>query len=313
LNEKEYLKYVNEIDYYTGLERGEKEIVSMVLSRLEDSLFDVKQLIGTVSVDDFFATKNSIVERLAEADLTGILSEKPSEEELDGFQDTRLDLKASPSEIRKKGLADGFQSLTRSLALTLRVIRNSEELDEGILKEESYKRALKCLLYYSVLFKLIMTVMKKTNVELSKGNAEDLNLADNYLPLLMQINYFENIGTAKLLVVIREKIESDKTSDVSELEKYFSVFLYSDIRGAEYEKVIGEFIKSITKKYIKDMTLFKLITYFYARSKNKASDQVYLNHIADLFISSGFSEKKDKSEIIQRLQQRRKSQDLDGV
>ena len=97
--------------------------------------------------------------------------------------------------------------------------------------------------------------------------------------------------------------------DISEFEKFLSVFLYSDIRGREYDKIILEFIKNVKKHFIEDMSFFKLVTYYFYRSKDDEMDLFYLNLIADLFVKSKGYSKKRKSEIINDYKKKKTDKD----
>ena len=198
------------------------------------------------------------------------------------------------------------------MILALRVLKNSEEVfdkDEPNFKLDAYTKSLKNSISFAILHKAIFELYLLNKDKLPKLKAQEIIMMDRFLPLLHQLLLFDNIGTQKLSSVIREKIINDKTADISEFEKFLSVFLYSDIRGREYDKIILEFIKNVKKHFIEDMSFFKLVTYYFYRSKDDEMDLFYLNLIADLFVKSKGYSKKRKSEIINDYKKKKTDKD----
>ena len=114
------------------------------------------------------------------------------------------------------------------------------------------------------------------------------------------------MGTKKLSVVIRENIDDKITkTETSDLEKFISVFLYSDIHGKNYLKYIEKLLKHIKRPYIYDMVLFKLVTYYFFRSKSKESDSKYENLIANLIVKSKGLKKISKGKIIENYRKKK--------
>lgn len=314
LDEDNYLNHINEIEYYAGLNRGDLGLFKLVVSRLEKEFQDLNKLIeeqridnNYKTIDDFFTSKDekgipksSLVSQLDEKKVMKFLPQnKPSEKDIELIEDKRLELQKPENGILKKEKGNKIQELSKALLLSLRVLKNSEEVSEGNIKYNSYCIILKNSLSFALLHKAFFEVFLQNKSRFPKNKVEEFVIMDRFLPLLHQILLFDNAGTLKLSSVIREKIVNDKISNISEFEKFLSVFLYADIRARGYDKIVSDFIKNIKKGYISDMSFFKLVTYYYYRSKDEITDKFYLNLIADLLINSKGYNKSKKGRIIE--------------
>lgn len=320
LSEERFLEFVNEIDYYTGLNRGESDLLSEINSRLEDGFKNLNKLIEETkkernysTIDDFFSIKDekgkdkpSLVSQLNEEKVVDFLpSNKPTEEDLEVVEDNKLELQKQEKGIAKKEKGNKIKDLGKLLVLALRVVKNSEEISEENLKLKSYSTVLKNSISFAILHKAVFELYLLNQDKLPKEKVKEFIAMDKFLPLLHELFLFENIGTQKLTAVIREKIQNDKSDKISEFEKALSVFLYADIRGKDYDKVISEFAKTVKKNFIEDMVFFKLITYFFYRSKDDVMDNFYLNLIADSLIQSKGYNKLRKSELMENYKKKK--------
>jgi hypothetical protein len=192
----------------------------------------------------------------------------------------------------------------------LRVIKNSEEIEKDNLKYESYCKALNASILYAILHKAIFQIFLTNTKNISKEKLKNFELMNTHLPLLHEMFLFENIGTLKLSSVIREKINNDKRSQVSEFERAMSVFLYSDIRAKDSNNEIAELIKNVKTGYIDDLIFFKLVTYYFYRSKDDATDNFYLNLIAEVLIKSKGYSKLRKSSLMDEYRKKKQTKFL---
>ncbi|KIC01263.1 hypothetical protein OA88_15005 [Flavobacterium sp. JRM] len=324
LDENNFLNFTHEIDYFTGIHRGETELLKLIISRLENGYSDLEEMInqaqkekGYDNFDGFFISRDergkekpSLINQLNEERVVNFLpSNKPSEEDLEVIEDNRLELQKQEKGITKKEDSNNLKNLGKLLVLALRVINNSEEvLDkrDSELKLKSYSIALKKSILFAILHKAVFQLFFQNQDKLPKEKIEEFVTMNKFLPLLHEMFLFENIGSQKLTSVIRDKINLDKKENVSDFEKALSVFLYADIRGKDYDSVVSEFIKNVKTKYIEDLIFFKLVTYYFYRAKNDETENFYLNLIADLMIKSKGYNKNRKSEIMESYKKKKK-------
>jgi predicted MPP superfamily phosphohydrolase len=327
LNENDFLTYSNEIDYFTGIHRGETELLKLLIKRLESGFSDLTEMINQAQIkkgynnfDDFFINRDkkgkekpSLINQLNEEKVVTFLpSNKPTEEDLEIIEDNKLELKEQEKGITKKEKGNNLKNLGKLLVLTLRVINNSEEVfdkNDSDLKLKSYSVALKTSILFAILHKAVFELFLSNQEKMPKEKIEEFSTMNKHLPLLHEMFLFDNIGSQKLTSVIRDKInldKLDKQGNISDFEKSLSVFLYADIRGKNYDVIIAEFIKNVKTKYIEDLIFFKLITYYFYRAKDKESEIFYLNLIADLMIKSKGYNKSKKSEIMESYKNKKK-------
>ena len=311
LDENNYLKYCNEINYYTGLHRGEAEILKNVVDRLEFDYITINDIVFSKvkSIDDFFHIDKSIVEQIKSEELFELLPDKKTEEESEKESDTKLEHSSDKKEgIIKKKHTNKFIAFGQLMLLAMNVLKNSEEIHEENLKADSYTRILKNSISYVVLYKMICEEIINHFEEFPKERVEEFKFVLRFLPVIHQNLISDNLGTYKLAEVIKEKIEADKVSGnkavISEFEKFLSVYLYCDIKGDGYKAIMGDFIKNINKTYIADSCFFKLLAYYYS-STTPSDDNSIVNLLADLYIkvnaNKNSNKRINKSALIQKF------------
>ncbi|REC41506.1 metallophosphoesterase [Chryseobacterium sp. 5_R23647] len=325
LSEENFLTYHNEVDYFTGIHRGETELLKLIIERLEKGYVELEEIInnakeknGYKNVDGFFMTKDekgkekpSLVNQLNEDKVVHFLpSNKPTEEDLEVIEDNKLELQKQERGITKKDSGNNIKNLGKLLVLALRVINNSEEVldkENPNLKLDCYSTALQKSILFAILHKAVFELFLQNQDKLPKEKVEEFFTMNKFLPLLHEMFLFDNIGSQKLTAVIRDKINLDKKQDnTSDFEKALSVFLYSDIRGKDYDSIVSGFIKDVKTKYIEDLIFFKLVTYYFYRAKDDNSENFYLNLIADLLIKSKGYHKSKKSEIMENYKRKKR-------
>lgn len=324
LNENNFLNFSNEIDYFTGIHRGETDLLKIIIKRLENGYSGLEEMINRAQTnknyknyDGFFINRDirgkekpSLIHQLNEEQVVTFLpSNKPSEEDLEVIEDNKLELQKQEKGIPKKEEGNNLKNLGKLLVLALKVINNSEEVldkNNSDLKLNCYSIALKKSILFAILHKAVFELFLLNHDKLPKDKIEEFTTISKYLPLLHELFLFENIGSQKLTSVVRDKINSDTKENVSDFEKALSVFLYADMRGKDYILIVSDFIKNVKTKYIEDLIFFKLVTYYFYRAKDDRSENFYLNLIADLIIKSKGSPKSKKSEIMRSYKKKKK-------
>jgi hypothetical protein len=118
------------------------------------------------------------------------------------------------------------------------------------------------------------------------------------------------IGSLKSAPIIRQKILEDQdTVNISEFEKFLSVYIYSDIRGKNHVEYIENNFKNSKKRYILDNMFFKNMAYYYLRSKTPESDLRHTKLLADIKIKLKDIRKSGKGKFIQQLKDKKMSKD----
>jgi len=317
LDDSRFLAFVDELDYFTGIKRDADDILETVITRMEAEYKGILELIGQLprTFDNIFDTHESFAAKADEAFMSRLTEQKkPAQSEIDQMQDEVLD-KIMPEKgiVRKEISISNQKRMERLWALAAKVLKNTEETTKEGLKYNAYVSILRCSMAYATLWKFNI----EKHIEANKENPEfkldqELELQRQVLPLINQLYLFYLLGTTKLSVIFREKIQADeKAIKISDFERFITTFIYADIRGTDYLKLVRGFIKRVRHPHLVDMTLFKLISYYFFRSKTKESDYRYENMIGDLIVNAKKLKSSKKTKIIRDLRLK-KMKEKDG-
>jgi predicted MPP superfamily phosphohydrolase len=315
LMEDNYLSFTNEIDYYTGIKRDESEILSLIIERMNKEYSELNTVFSQNkdNIDIFFKTKESIINDLDDSFIEKLTkTEKPDDKIKDNITDNMLDKIKPEAEIEKKERKfTPFKRMELLWTLSAQVLKNTEETEIENLKGDSYNCIIQCSIAYTIIHRMLLDNFIKNKTARKTKVAENVLLLWKFLPLATEFVLYYLMGTKKLNVVIKEKIEKDHDSPVSEFEKFLSVFLYSDLKGTDNLKYIDRFIKSIKASYIYDMSLIKLMGYYFIRSKTKESDKKYEDLLAKLVMQSKKLKKTQRGKVLEAYREKRKKSDID--
>ena len=306
LQEDQYLKFHNEIEYYTGLQRDESEVLKLIVGRMNSDYNDILKDICSFKYgfDQMFIADDSMIDKIDASKLIEHISNgKPDEHQIDEVKDKILDgIKPEKGIENKENDIHGIKKLDLLWCLSAQILKNTEETSIKNIKDDSYRDIIRCSMAFGTVYKYKLDQLFNDPEQCSKINKEMLNqlkIQHNFLPFIHQVVLRYLMGSRKLSAVIRDKIKLDSnSSDTSDFERFLSVFLYADLEGMDSISHIKSFIKSIKHRYMFDMTLYKLTGYYYFRSDSKDSDNLYQNLIADLIIKSKKKRKIEKGEII---------------
>lgn len=304
LSPDNYLDFQEEIGYYTGLKRDATDVLEFTQIQLSRAFLDLnEQLISHPDeIDSFFDTNNALSAKIS----LDRVKNKPTEQQLDKMFDDQLKEIPVQKNIPKKGKETANElELDKILRLAAIVLKNCEEVDAFDKRVNAFKNIILSSISFLTLYKQALIEFLKDNSSTPNHLPKNVNLdfLVRILPLMHQVMLQDWLGTPKLKAVISKKIDDDKTSvNISELEKFFSIFIYSDSRASGYTQVIKDYFKRVRNDYIYDLMFLKLVSYYFLRSKTKESDKFYLNLIADIKENLGQITKKKKGEFIQKLE-----------
>jgi len=123
------------------------------------------------------------------------------------------------------------------------------------------------------------------------------------LPITLQNIALENVGTAKLQKIFLEKIENVNSGD---FEKFFSVFLYADLRLPGIKNVIKEYISESKSKALLKIVFVKLLYYYQFRYFSSSLDPFIENALYDIRADLNNDNKFNKAQWINEIKNHRK-------
>ena len=312
LSEENYLNYTNEIIYYTGICRNEHQLLTDIVERMEKEYSGMRKLLfeENCKIDDIFNVNESLMNKMTADDLIKSLPDKETEEDSDRRGDLILQnqCKGNGEVVRKPKGNNIILNLSKQLLLVMNVFKNSEEIIVPNLKYESYVKILKYSIAYCLLAKLLTTKKLAEDKNLPIERIKDLHIMLRFLPFLHQKLLYRNMDTVKILEIVKQKMDADLIDvNVSELEKYMSIFLYADIQPFKAKEEIKTFLHSSSRAYIHDACYMNLLDFYY-KSTSDDFDEFLINMIADLYfrarpnMDKGFK----KGIFIQKLKDKKK-------
>ncbi|MFK3939776.1 metallophosphoesterase [Alkalihalobacillus sp. NPDC078783] len=316
MSEEEFLYFIDELDYYSGLKTDAAQLLEKTVSRMHKEYENVLELIEEeqYSYDNIFESLSTIVRFDKEEDLKKIANEnKKTEEEIEQESDRHLD-NTKIDQVEKKDYEFELDPITRFERLWLlsaRVLKNTEEVSIENLKTNAYKKIVKCSMAYSWIHKVLIDQyfekQRKDNTD-SDEFIDQLEILTKLVPLFNQFSVYQALGTGKLKLVIQEEIDDmfKPDNNSSDFEKFMSVFIYADLRGSGWLQNIKALLKTVKRRYIKDMIYIKLREYYRQNNLTKNQEDQILNLIGDLFtLEDGNTQKRDfhrKGRIIAKIE-----------
>jgi predicted MPP superfamily phosphohydrolase len=303
--EEAYHNFVNEIDYYTGLARSDKKTLKLIHSRLVKEFEPYQQVLSHVNIDTHFNVERPAIKG---ASIKRIKSSKPTQEQFEKQIDEFLEHLPNPEVILKK---EQRKSLETVLVLMTNVLRNSEGVEDLKLKKKAYEDIIRNTLIFILLYQFVIIEYYNKFNSLPPNIPKDYDLKAflRNIPFHIQLGMTNHLGTIKLAPVILDKIKNDtlgKSITGTDIEKFLSVFLYADIQGHDYHKYLKAFVKTVKNNVVMDYCFFKLMHYYYTRSKiDSSNDQVFLDIISTLKIRTEGLPKRMRDTIMKAISKER--------
>lgn len=310
-----YLSFIEEITYYTGLKRDDLGVLNFTQEKLNEAFgeFNIDIMNNHEKVDRVLESKkdNSVTFQIDEKKAENKLSEK----QVDEMYDDSLSAIPVTKNIEKKDYdnQDTRKQIDKVLKLACNVLKNSEDVDNFEAKRIAYKNTLISSISFLMQYRdsLIVHYIKYKKQPDNFPKNIDFHLFIQIIPLIHQVVIYNWLGSQKLRPVIIDKINTDKTTiNISDFERFLSVFIYGDIKGGDYPQYIEKFVKSTKYNYLKDLSYLKIMSYYHLRNNDKELDKLYLRQMANLKQEIGQLDKNNKSKFMQKLEDDKKKGNL---
>ncbi|MFN8283448.1 MAG: metallophosphoesterase [Chitinophagales bacterium] len=310
-----YLSFTEEITYYTGLKRDDLAILNFTQEKLNEAFGDFNNDIRNnhEKVDKVLESKrnNTVTFQIDEKKAEQKLSEK----QVDDMYDDSLSAIPVAKNIEKKDSTnqDTKKQIDKVLKLACNVLKNSEDVDDFEAKRIAYQNTLVSSISFLMQYRdsLIIHYIKFQKQPDHFPKNIDFHLFIRVIPLIHQVVIFNWLGSQKLRPVLTDKIERDKTTlNVSDFERFLTVFIYGDVKGGDYPQIIEKFVRSTKYNYLKDLSYLKIMSYYHLRNNDKELDKFYLRLMADIKQEIGQLDKHNKSKFMQNLEDDKKKGSL---
>ncbi|WP_042248967.1 STAND family AAA ATPase [Jejuia pallidilutea] len=313
--EDNYLNFIEEITYYTGLKRDDASVLNFTQQKLNDAFADFN-----TDIRNNYEKVDRVLESKRDDTVTFQIDEikaenKLSEKQIDDMYDESLSAIPVSKKIEKKDFSNQNtrRQIDKVLKLACNVLKNSEDVDDFEAKKIAYQNTLISSISFLMQYRdaLITHYIKFKKQPDHFPKNIDFHIFIKIIPLIHQVVIYNWLGTQKLRPVITDKIEKDKTTiNISDFERFLSVFIYSDIKGSDYPQKIEQFVKSTKYNYLKDLSYLKIMSYYHLRKNDKELDKFYLKLLADIKQGIGQLDKHSKSRFIKNLENDKKKGSL---
>lgn len=293
------LSYFDEIVYYSGLHTDNSQLLELSQKMLTMVFSDYNEdlLSNWEKIDSFLDTRKTLSSNIS----MSRIQKKPTERELEAIYDDELNNIPIKRSIEKRNIT-GELGLDKTLKFASLLFRNLEDIDDQDIRAKSLRNIIISSVSLMLLYRdsMVLYYLKhKANPQGFPKNV-DFGVFIRLLPLLHQALMSDWLGTEKTKLIIKDKIDNHNMNlNISEYEKFIDIFIFADIKGKNYLNVVKNFLKKCRFRYIKDLSVIKLILYYYMRSNSKESDKQYLNLISDL--KKQLKQIDDKGKYIQQL------------
>lgn len=313
LTGNDFLNYVDEISYYTGLKRHHQQILEFSQAKLHETFAEINAEIVEKhdQIDKHFEVKDAKETFTWSLNCPERVDDKLIEKNKDKVYDDQLDSIQTKSITPKKDIVEA--NLKKRADAVLRfaaiVFKNSEEVDDFDLRTTAFQS----IITSSISMLIIDRERMRRFYEENKGKPElfpenfQYELFQRFFPLIYQVMLHNWMGNPKFRPIFDRIFEQNMSrKNISEYEVFLLVFLYSDMRGAHYPDKIEEFIKGLTRRYLKDLTFVKILSYFHLRKNGENLDKRYIKIMSRIQAELQHGKNFDKGKFIQKLENEKK-------
>lgn len=257
-SEDQFIEFIDEIDYYTGRKRDDIKTLEIVIERLKISFEEIEKLIKA-SIDEYFPTESFFLKHINSKEFANELQDKKlSNEEIEEALGKQLDILPVDDSIRIKKSAEYRMYFNKVLELAARVLKNSENIKNPKLINES----LDLIIHKSALYGIII---QSVMIDSFENNGFDEfpippEMVISIAPIINQVLLLTWLGTDFLEYPIENKLKGLlKNIEVSEYELYLTGFLYADMKFKDYIKYLNGIVDKLTNKFILELCFLKIL------------------------------------------------------
>lgn len=287
--------FAHELSFYSGIVHDCSNLLNILNDEITEIILenmDILDEIERLSIRFKFELDTSTVKQT-------FIENRCSVEEIDDM-DRNVKEKTSPTDIKKINTIEKRESFMDLLLIYGNVIKNAETVDKDQKKMhlENYMLGIN-FQFGLALNELSAYLTSKTKVDLPEEIKEKhpnltdeefnemkqnvLDLLKIILPIALQFNMVNNVGTPKLEIVIDELINSNKDKKFT---RFMLSFLLCDIGNGKIKHFLSNYIKEENSQDILKLILAKLGFYysFLYFGNNSKMDEELLDLITEVHI-----------------------------
>jgi len=287
VSDNSFLLFVEEIDFYTGYKRNDKLMLVRAVQELNKQFSELDTAYDEKNIDAYFPTTSFLLKHVSATKLVNRTKRmKLDNEEVEEIMGRQMDLLPVNDSIRvKESLPDQYV-FSSALELTARVLKNSENIKDPAFINEVLDLIISKSAKMSVYMQSLLISQITNDPEFEKHDlpAEVLMY---FGPIISQSGLYKSIGTEFIEVPLTNKILGyikKASGDFSELELFISTFLYADMQGNDYPRLIENAVEKMNNKFVLELSYLKIMSYYSIKSKNSSLLPVFEKIMANIMV-----------------------------
>jgi Calcineurin-like phosphoesterase len=287
------LRFGAELDYFTGRNRDQAEVLRAAMKALEDA-FRASGLDLPLALFDEVPSHGSILtpekRALLEQKVLGVSRTSEQQQQLLDEIDERTRKQAGSREeggVHHYASANDVTRFAETLRISSIILRNSELIDDAKLKHESFERVV---YYWCQLLLAGMSVVELLADDSSEKALKEMApkiepAVARYILRLLVPNVvfalvFESLGTEKLELVLRNEWSNSKES----VRRLLTAVLYADLRLQDWIEKIDELSRGRdANRFLLELLFFKVVHIITFRKLTSGEEKKLKNLAGDLF------------------------------
>ena len=306
-SEINYLSFIEELDFYTAKKQDDQKVLEFVIDKLKEEFKDLDEIIEN-ELDKYLPNQSFLLRNInTQSFIPELRKNKLKNEEIEEVFARKLESLPIDDKIKIKQTSTNKINLGLTLELASRILKNSENIKNPKLINDSLDLIIEKTVKYGILLQFIFV-----NRFLDKDESEFPFPPEVFLPFIPVINQLLLLtwmGTDFLEIPIRKKIDKLLTtkSKSSEYELFITSTLYSDLKLSDYLEKLKLSINFVNNKLIIEMYFIKILIYYMFRNEEHYELAKFERFLIKLLVKGkGISREKAKAFIEKKLRSRRK-------
>jgi hypothetical protein len=295
-SDEKFLSFIDEIDYHTGRKRDDIDTLKFSMGKLQEAYLDIDKFINK-NVDNYFPNESFILKHINPTNfISKVRTNKLSDDEIEEALGNQLEMLPVNDSIKAKKSVDYRKKFYNVLELAARVLKNSENIKNPELVNESLDIIINKAAKYGIYLQSIIAH------NLANNKDEELPLPPEFFiiiaPIINQLMLLSWLGTdfleTPLDLKIKKYLKQGKI-DLSQYELYLTAFIYSDLKLRDYLQLIDKVILKVDNKFILELCFLKVFLYYMFRPMNSSLLPILEKQLTVLLVKSrGITKKKAK-------------------
>lgn len=311
IKKDQYFKYNRVIEYYGGLVRTDKELLSFLYEEFTNIFSEVNFIYNEVDMDKCFTNiikgQNGYVPIIQKVTPQKIIENKPTgketEEKVLAIADERI------SRIKDAFYEPKRVSPDALIWMLSRALRNLDGVEDVELKQNVYNSLVRNSLIFTVINKDYFAHYANShngNLPPMYSNVKNVGEFLRFMPFNLQTNLAEIIATRKLVGFFEKKFKNDLKGTTSDVEKYFSLGMMWDSTGLENKKHLKSFLRKVRNNSSQDYLFCKLLYYFNTKvALGSELEDEYIDLLVDLRVKQKLIKVFEKNTLKKQLKETR--------